>query len=1471
MGHCKSSRRFASTPPPSAVTAFSVGDMKYEADTMAQRDVTRVPGHPSGFGRWAAPLLDTPEHRAHIRWLMQKDQLRQDVLLIGENMGELRRLAMEWMRLSNREVEHVLLSQDTGHEDLRQRKELSQNSSIHVDQAAVRAATNGRVLLLEGMERTERNILPLLNNLLENRELNLDDGRILLPEHRLGSNADAGPTVEAVHPDFRVIGLLHVAKGTAENVVHKLDPPLRSRFQARLVPSVSASSTLAVLRELVKNPSVAETGLMEVLTTTKEVLSSCETDNYRDLLVPPPVIPSTNLWSLAETADKLGLSKEVIGERKGAKRQQGSLPGTSTLLFRTVHRSYPYALIPGEHSFVVEHELQKSGLMPKQKEFQSYFTGKKRAASPTEQTEDASDRLESITSGSGYASRVTALTSHSNGVRATVCFEEGNGEDGKTKRHSVSLSIPVGERFSPLESLSASEITSSDTLLAELMVDHAVGRDICLVGGKGTGKTETVKRFCGLLGYEMEPMLLYRDMTSRDLLLRRTTKPRDDATGGGVQDTSWEWSPLVRAAVTGRVAVLDNIDRLHPTALVTLAALLQDRETPLFDGTRLVSPAKLQQLLKVTGKTAAELRQDHGVIGVHPSFRVVATAHPPVDTAASQASYPPLGPCALEMFNYHYVAPLSVAETSSLLSTQVEGLSPALATKLAKLQQKLRQEKYSHLKMELTTRQLLAICQKSTLYASDTEREMAAVSASVHQACLAPFAPQHSLESLMAVLKRCGISTEESADNATSAVVESEEVLRAIGQSPYRLEGGVERVAPPTLSHLIPSVQFFANPSQERVIRDMSTELALGQHLLLIGNQGVGKNKLVDRMLERLQLPRQYVQLHRDVTVQALTSQNVIKEGGLQVEDSPLLTAVQEGQVLVVDEADKAPREVVCVLKGIIDGNSSLPDGRRIVNGGRSGNGVIAVHPDFRMVVLANRPVWPFQGNDFFAECGDLFSCHAVVNPSLESQVTILQQYGPNVDPKQVRQIAQAFDELRRLAEHGQLAYPYGTRECISVVKHMSRFPQDSVSEALSNVLAMDTYDREAKKYITSVFEKIGITLDASLLYGSDRAVVNSPEYLEARKYQMWVEHENTREAAGPKHGKEDPKNEPHVGGNTWAGGTGGADTAGLGGKGGPYRLDKGHTVHQISDAEKQNVSEEVRQRARKMAEEGLAKRLKEIDMGQQEAAQYEHYLQQVQEEVNQLRLIIQGMERKGKERVWVRNQTAGDLDDTRLAEALSGEATVYKQRTEVDQTHFASQRGDNKKKFHFVLDVSGSMYRFNGSDGRLERMLEVAVTIMESLAGFEEKLQYCITGHSGDGARHMFVPYGTPPKNRQERHKVLAKMVAHSQFCYSGDYTVEASRQAVLDMAKDPSSDAKFVLIFSDANLRRYGISPHRIGQWLTHSRAVNAHIFFIASMANEAKKLQQQLPVGRGHVALNTKDLPAMFKNIFKSDILQ
>lgn len=48
----------------------------------------------------------------------------------------------------------------------------------------MRAATEGRLLIIEGIEKAERNVLPLLNNLLENREMHLEDGRHLISAER---------------------------------------------------------------------------------------------------------------------------------------------------------------------------------------------------------------------------------------------------------------------------------------------------------------------------------------------------------------------------------------------------------------------------------------------------------------------------------------------------------------------------------------------------------------------------------------------------------------------------------------------------------------------------------------------------------------------------------------------------------------------------------------------------------------------------------------------------------------------------------------------------------------------------------------------------------------------------------------------------------------------------------------------------------------------------------------------------------------------------------------------------------------------------------------------------------------------------------------------------------------------------------------------------------------------------------------
>jgi hypothetical protein len=192
--------------------------------------------------------------------------------------------------------------------------------------------------------------------------------------------------------------------------------------------------------------------------------------------------------------------------------------------------------------------------------------------------------------------------------------------------------------------------------------------------------------------------------------------------------------------------------------------------------------------------------------------------------------------------------------------------------------------------------------------------------------------------------------------------------------------------------------------------------------------------------------------------------------------------------------------------------------------------------------------------------------------------------------------------------------------------------------------------------------------------------------------------------AKGPKHGKEDPTNAPHVGGNTWAGGTGGSDTAGLGGKGGPYRLDKGHQIYQINDAEKLNVPEEVKQAARQMAKEALAARLKEIEMKAYDAEVYEQYSGAVVKQVDQLRVVLEGLQAVNKDdRKWIKNQTDGDLDENRLVEGIIGTFVVDICR--LSQSHY-------RLLMTLVIYLSFQEKRRCSSDALSVRMISPPMTL---------------------------------------------------------------------------------------------------------------------------------------------------------------
>ena len=84
--------------------------------------------------------------------------------------------------------------------------------------------------------------------------------------------------------------------------------------------------------------------------------------------------------------------------------------------------------------------------------------------------------------------------------------------------------------------------------------------------------------------------------------------------------------------------------------------------------------------------------------------------------------------------------------------------------------------------------------------------------------------------------------------------------------------------------------------------------------------------------------------------------QTVLENGIIKYTDSPLLRAISMGRVIVIDEADKAAEHVVAIFRSLAGhGQLSLADGRRVRQVKERENDIV-VHPNFRLILLANRP-----------------------------------------------------------------------------------------------------------------------------------------------------------------------------------------------------------------------------------------------------------------------------------------------------------------------------------------------------------------------------------------------------------------------------------------------------------------------------------------------------------------------------------
>jgi len=324
---------------------------------------------------------------------------------------------------------------------------------------------------LDGIEKAERNVLPILNNLLENREMSLEDGRFLVHPKRYDSLANKNE--RSVMDDWKLVRtsdrfiVMALGLPVPPYVGHPLDPPLRSRFQSRDVKPPGFDSQIKHLKELAPN---ANPELVGRLVSVATVLVSISFDGSGIEIPEFPISVDTSALVL----QKFPYIKPRF----------------------LLDLLYPWPLLPtctAEQRSIIETTYHRFGML-------GFEIVKKPTKIRTENDEPEEDILFQCMPGYNVTdiklseSKKNAISNNLPIHRIDLNFHL---EATEAKIHFVQV---FGGDEGPSTADFFVETNYHKNIFNSMLIAHFVG-DFCVLGGKGVGKSALIRHFAINLGY----------------------------------------------------------------------------------------------------------------------------------------------------------------------------------------------------------------------------------------------------------------------------------------------------------------------------------------------------------------------------------------------------------------------------------------------------------------------------------------------------------------------------------------------------------------------------------------------------------------------------------------------------------------------------------------------------------------------------------------------------------------------------------------------------------------------------------------------------------------------------------------------------------------------------------------------------------------------------------------------------------
>jgi MoxR-like ATPase len=212
-------------------------------------------------------------------------------------------------------------------------------------------------------------------------------------------------------------------------------------------------------------------------------------------------------------------------------------------------------------------------------------------------------------------------------------------------------------------------------------------------------------------------------------------------------------------------------------------------------------------------------------------------------------------------------------------------------------------------------------------------------------------------------------------------------------------------------------------------------DVILQESILLIGEAGVGKNKLESYLAHLLRYNLLVVGMSGETRVSDLLTyrsfgeEEVGKTGDTATLGLRALTDPDHGWIIVLDEANKAHPGV------LVSFNDLLQD--RLVR--LPGGSEAPVRATICVNINPNRP--PYEVNDFSFEFMDRFSIHTILHLPADQAVDVLKKKYPDADEDFIRDVVNGYYALHPLYSTGILFEPVTMRNEEAAIERGLQYP----------------------------------------------------------------------------------------------------------------------------------------------------------------------------------------------------------------------------------------------------------------------------------------------------------------------------------------------------------------------------------------------------------------------------------------------